>query len=84
MNYVRANPFFTIIDLSSPSVSAFATIARGARAERTCVPVFFFPLLVATARQSQIRACKKKRGAAFRGLKPFAVNQLHEVNRGGN
>lgn len=80
MHYVRPNPFFSIIDLSSPSVSAFCKQSRGAR-KRTRVCSFFW------SRESQIRACKKRkkrRGAAFRGLKAFAVNHLHEVNRGGN
>lgn len=40
MNYVRPNPFFTIIDLSSPAVSAFATIAGGE--ENARVSLFLF------------------------------------------
>lgn len=49
MNYVRPNPFFTIIDLSSLSVSALATIAGGEDNAR----VSFFSSLIARHRASK-------------------------------
>lgn len=84
MHYVRPNPFFSIIDLSSPSVSAFCKQSRGARRRTRVCSFFFFFFGRVKVKLERVKKKKRRRGAAFRGLKAFAVNQLHEVNRGGN
>lgn len=72
MNYVRPNLFFAIIDLSLPGRIRLCNNGGGkvGGAKRTHVCPFSFPLLlVATKRQSQIGACKKKKKKKREGLR---------------
>lgn len=59
MHYVRPNPFFSIIDLSSPSVSAFC------KQSRVCSFFFFFGRV--KVKLERVKKEKKEEGPRFGG-----------------